>query len=474
MKFTVPKLRRLWSTKSNHCPVCGFAGLHKPAYDPESGLGSSETCPCCAFEFEDHYDSYVYGEFRDRWISCGMPWSGDVRRKPRHWNPERQLVELLRLAAATFREVHDDVSVAIVSLTTALQDSAQMAGTDETAKSWSDAYDWSVAAVLEAASIAVLTAADLVEQLEPGSRRPARLPLTSVPRAYGSSQPDPKFAKGTQWPNGNPDRLAAAATAWKDAATSLRITEPPVQHAIEMIAAQPDSAARSLFARAQTVAKQLSAVSNQFAELSRNCHDFGRAISDTQSKIRRERNAAVAADAHVARMKFLPERKPIRLGRRILIGSAIVVVITIGRLIYALHGTSVASATIGEQATVEYRDNAATVIIGGWHSAEGSSLLPPKGRLIVVDVTITATDGEWAVNPLYFSARTKQGDDLQTSIVNPDPNDLHSEDLPKGKTVRGTIAFDVPDGATIDTIEISGTLGHTVGVWRVAGRTLPA
>ncbi|CAM3777677.1 DUF4352 domain-containing protein [Smaragdicoccus niigatensis] len=474
MKFTVSKLRQLWSSKSNCCPVCGFSGLHKPAYDSESGLGSAEICPCCEFEFEDHYDTYVHGEFRDRWISCGMPWSGDEHRKPRHWDPAGQLAGLLRLAAATFRNVHNDVAAAIVSLTTALQESAQMAGTDDTAKSWSDAYDWSVAAVLEAASIAVLTTADLVEQLEPESRRPARLHLTPVPRAYGSSQPKPKFAKGTGWPNGDPDRLAAAAKAWKDAATSLHITDPPAQHAIDMIAAQPDSATRGLVTRARTVANQLTAVSNQFAELSRNCHDFGRTISDAQAKIRREHNATVAADAQVARLKFLPERKPIRLGRRILIGSAIVVMITIGRLIYALHGTSVVTANIGEQATIEYRDKAATVIIGGWHWAEGSSLFPPKGRLIVVDVTITAANGGWTVNPLYFSARTKQGDELQPSIFNPDPNDLRSEDLQKGKTVRGTIAFDVPNGATIDTIEISGTFGHTVGVWKVGKPTLPA
>ncbi|MCE5290292.1 MAG: DUF4352 domain-containing protein [Nocardiaceae bacterium] len=474
MKFTVPKLRKLWSSRSHHCPVCGFSGLRALAYDSESGLGSSETCPCCAFTFEDHYDTYVHGEFRGRWISCGMPWSGDEHRKPRHWDPERQLAGLLRLAATTFREVHDDVAAAVVTLTTALQESAQMAGTDETAKSWSDAYDWSVAAVLEAASIAVLTSADLIEQLEPDARRPARLNLTPVPRAYGSSQSKPKFAKGTQWPDGDPDRLAAAAKAWKDASTSLRITDPPAQHAIDMIAAQPDSANRGLLARARTIAHQLSAVSGQFAELSRNCQEFGRAISDAQARIRREHNATVAADAQVARLKFLPERKPIRLGRRILIGSAIIVVITIGRLVYALHGASVVTANIGEQATVEYRDNAAIVMIGGGHTAEGSSLLPPKGRLVVVDVTITATEGTWAVNPLYFSARTKQGADLQTSIFNPDPNDLQSGDLQKGKTVRGTIAFDVPIGATIDTIEISGTFGQTVGVWQVAGRALPA
>src|SRR5690348_14541982 len=77
------------------CPVCGFDGLAKPAYD-EGGFGSLEVCPSCGFQFNisDTRHGWSFHDWRNKWVSDGMPWSSATTRPPRNWNPQNQLGHL--------------------------------------------------------------------------------------------------------------------------------------------------------------------------------------------------------------------------------------------------------------------------------------------------------------------------------------------------------------------------------------------
>ncbi len=77
------------------CPVCGFDGLSKPAYD-ENGFGFMEVCPLCGFQFNvsDERHGWSFEDWRERWVSNAMPWSSTTVKSPPRWSPKNQLGRL--------------------------------------------------------------------------------------------------------------------------------------------------------------------------------------------------------------------------------------------------------------------------------------------------------------------------------------------------------------------------------------------
>jgi len=77
------------------CPVCGFSGLNRPAYDAH-GFGSLENCPSCGFQFggTDLRQGWSHRDWRTIWIDEGTPWRSTSEKPPRHWNPQNQLGRL--------------------------------------------------------------------------------------------------------------------------------------------------------------------------------------------------------------------------------------------------------------------------------------------------------------------------------------------------------------------------------------------
>ena len=73
------------------CAACGCAGLPEPAYSGR--VGSLEICPSCGFQFgvSDDDRGFGYDQWRERWISQGMPWDQGRTKTPPDWNPQEQL-----------------------------------------------------------------------------------------------------------------------------------------------------------------------------------------------------------------------------------------------------------------------------------------------------------------------------------------------------------------------------------------------
>ena len=78
------------------CPVCGYPELYEPAYSGR--LGSLEYCQCCGFQFgvTDDDRGITHEEWRAAWIKNGMVWDSESIHPPANWNPEQQLLNLLK------------------------------------------------------------------------------------------------------------------------------------------------------------------------------------------------------------------------------------------------------------------------------------------------------------------------------------------------------------------------------------------
>ena len=70
------------------CPVCGFPGLHAPAYD-DKGCASFEICPCCWVEFGHEDARRSFAELRNDWIKSGKQWKHG--EPPPGWDADVQL-----------------------------------------------------------------------------------------------------------------------------------------------------------------------------------------------------------------------------------------------------------------------------------------------------------------------------------------------------------------------------------------------
>jgi len=80
------------------CPVCGYDGLFEPPWREESP--SDDICPSCGIHFgyndaaggDPAGRARIYDQWRQRWISDGMPWhSAKAESPPPGWDPASQL-----------------------------------------------------------------------------------------------------------------------------------------------------------------------------------------------------------------------------------------------------------------------------------------------------------------------------------------------------------------------------------------------
>jgi hypothetical protein len=77
----------------NICPVCGYNGLHEPAYN-HFDCASFGICPSCGTEFGLDDARKSHESLRDEWVARGAPsWSG-ARKPPAGWDPVAQLRSL--------------------------------------------------------------------------------------------------------------------------------------------------------------------------------------------------------------------------------------------------------------------------------------------------------------------------------------------------------------------------------------------
>ena len=84
-------------TKTYLCACCGYRLLELPQRNSAGGA-SHEICPSCGFEsgYTDDELELSFENWREQWVSRGLPWSSKSQPKPEGWNPMSDLHSLLR------------------------------------------------------------------------------------------------------------------------------------------------------------------------------------------------------------------------------------------------------------------------------------------------------------------------------------------------------------------------------------------
>ncbi len=77
--------------EKHQCPVCGYPELKVKPYS--FGLGSTEFCQCCGFQFGVTDDDYnvSHEEWRKVWVARGSPWFSIAQTAPDGWDSNTQL-----------------------------------------------------------------------------------------------------------------------------------------------------------------------------------------------------------------------------------------------------------------------------------------------------------------------------------------------------------------------------------------------
>lgn len=119
-------------------------------------------------------------------------------------------------------------------------------------------------------------------------------------------------------------------------------------------------------------------------------------------------------------------------------------------------GTPVDIASDGGTATYTV-DNLAPV-------PPAAQIVPAKGTMYAVDVTIVAKTGTIAYNGFWFVARAADGSNIAPAVGAVQPG-ITSGQLPAGQQVAAHVAYDVPAGQTITGIMFRDPHGKLLAVW---------
>jgi hypothetical protein len=93
-----------------------------------------------------------------------------------------------------------------------------------------------------------------------------------------------------------------------------------------------------------------------------------------------------------------------------------------------------------------------------------AQIVPAKGAMYAIDVTIVAKTGTIAYNGFWFVARAADGSNIAPAIGAVQPG-VTSGQLPQGQQLAAHLAYDVPQGKTITAIMFRDPKGKVLAVW---------
>ena len=95
-----------------------------------------------------------------------------------------------------------------------------------------------------------------------------------------------------------------------------------------------------------------------------------------------------------------------------------------------------------------------------------AQIIPAKGAMFAVDVTIDAQTGTTMFNGFYFVARAADGSTIAPAVGAVNPG-ITSGELPAGQKTDGHVAYDVPVGKAITAVGLRDPKGKMLAVWGV-------
>jgi hypothetical protein len=93
-----------------------------------------------------------------------------------------------------------------------------------------------------------------------------------------------------------------------------------------------------------------------------------------------------------------------------------------------------------------------------------AQIIPARGTMYAVDVTIAAHSGTTVFNGFFFVAGDQDGAPVAPAVGAVKPG-ITSGQLAEGQTVAGHVAFDVPEGRSITQVALRDPQGKTLAIW---------
>ena len=93
-----------------------------------------------------------------------------------------------------------------------------------------------------------------------------------------------------------------------------------------------------------------------------------------------------------------------------------------------------------------------------------AQIIPARGTMYAVDVTIAAQSGTTVFNGFFFVAGDQNGAPIAPAVGAVKPG-ITSGQLAAGQTVAGHVAFDVPEGRSITQVALRDPQGKTLAIW---------
>jgi len=123
------------------------------------------------------------------------------------------------------------------------------------------------------------------------------------------------------------------------------------------------------------------------------------------------------------------------------------------------------AAPMGSMLTITSAGATAAYTVGNLRPVPpDAQIIPAKGSMYAVDVTIAAQTGTTMYNGFYFVARSADGSTIAPAVGAVKPG-ITSGELPAGQKIDGHVAYDVPTGKAITAVGLRDPKGKMLAVW---------
>lgn len=126
---------------------------------------------------------------------------------------------------------------------------------------------------------------------------------------------------------------------------------------------------------------------------------------------------------------------------------------------------AVQAAVMGTTLTVASAGSTAAYTVGNLRPVPpDAQIIPARGAMYAVDVTIVAQAGTTTYNGFYFVGKAQDGSNIPPAVGAVKPG-VDSGELAQGQTLAAHVAFDVPAGQSIIQVVLRDPKGKTLAVW---------
>lgn len=135
----------------------------------------------------------------------------------------------------------------------------------------------------------------------------------------------------------------------------------------------------------------------------------------------------------------------------------------------AAVSSAVQTAQVGATLEVSGPGGSAAYTVGNWRSVPpDAQIIPARGAMYSVDVTVEGRTGTTTVNGFYFVARLADGTTVAPAVGAVRPGITYSQ-LGQGQSVSGHVAFDLTPGAAVTGVGLRDPSGKPAAFWSING-----